>query len=70
MQSIFNPMLAQRREWKLRLLELLQEYPDDPKRVIMARFSLETGLKMPTIIEYYEELLDAGVIQDVKRYVS
>jgi len=61
---MFNPALRERRRRKLELLELIKEEKHAPLQKILALYSLKTGLKRNTVVEYYKELLEAGVIQD------
>ena len=64
MALTLNPFVAQRREMKLRLLDLIQKHQNTPQRQIIGLFSLQTGLKKERIIEYWNELEDSGLIDD------
>lgn len=70
MTLIFNPMLAQRKEDKLKLLAMIQEMRDSPNTQIIALFSLKTGYRRGTIREMWHELEDAKVIEDGRRLVD
>lgn len=70
MTLIFNPIIAQRKEDKLKLLEMIQSMPDAPNKQIIALFSLKTGYRRGTLREMWHELEDAGVIEDGRRLVD
>ena len=60
----YNPFVAQRREFKLKLLNLIKSHPDMEKKQVVALFSLQTGLRRARVLEYWQELIEAGVVED------
>jgi len=66
MSYIPNPFVEQRKQYKLKLLDLIKRNPNIDKEQLIALFSLQTGLKRDTIKEYLSELEEAGILeQDV-----
>lgn len=59
-----NPFTAQRKRNKLELADFIRHNPElEPERII-ALFSLKTGLRPATIKEYWDELFEAGIIEN------
>ena len=59
-----NPFVAQRRDMKLRLLDLIQKHPEMEEKQIVGLFSLQTGLRKARVLEYWQELIDSGVLEN------
>ena len=64
MRYIINPFVAQRREMKLRLLDLIKNQPEMEMTQLVALFSLQTGLKKARVLEYWQELVEAGLLRE------
>ena len=60
-----NPFIEARRINKMKLLELYKSSPEMKKDQIIGVFSLKTGLRSAVIIEYWKELVMAGIIVEV-----
>jgi len=60
---LYNPFVAQRKAMKLELINMIKDKGEVEKEKIIALFSLKTGLKRATILEYWEELEQAGLIE-------
>lgn len=57
-----NYFVKVRRLQKLELFEHIKKNKDMDKKQLLATFSLQTGLRIATIEQYYEELRDAKLI--------
>jgi len=64
MREQFNPFVSQRREMKLRFLDLIKTHPNIEKKQLIGLFSLQTGLRKARLLEYWDELVEAGMIDD------
>jgi len=64
---MLNPIVEIRRQNKLRLYELLRNEGELSAERLIALFSLQTGLRRRTVLEYVDELIEAGLIDECKR---
>lgn len=67
MNKLVNPFVEQRKENKMKLIDLYTKNTDMSKDKILGLFCLQTGVKLRTAMEYWKELEMAGLIMGVSK---
>jgi hypothetical protein len=62
MGELVNPFCETRKLAKLKLLDLLLNNGHVSTARLLATFSLKTGLRLKTVLEYVSELEDTGLL--------
>ena len=60
-----NPFVEQRKAMKMMMFDMIKKDPTIQKKQIIGLFCLRTGVKKARAQEYWEELEDSGILEQI-----